>query len=292
MKARIKHIGEYILFKIFIILFTILPYKLSVCLGGWIAKKISRFFIANNIARKNLKMVFPNLNDQEIKQIILGMWESLGFNIAEFIHFTRMSKEQILAKVEIIGRKHIDPFIKLQNKQPILFYTAHYSNWELCNLVVASLGFDFNAIYRPANNKLIDKKIALMRKGKRSITMHEKGSMGAKSFVKSLKNNQAGGLLIDQKLNEGIKVPFFAKEAFTSKFIIAIAKKYQIPIIPFHVIRDKKGAFKVIIEKAFNYADIKDLSDREALILLNKNIENWIKNDPKQWFWVHNRWDN
>jgi KDO2-lipid IV(A) lauroyltransferase len=289
---QLQHIFEYILFKIFIILFSLLPYKVSCKLAVFIISKISRFFSANKVAKKNLQMVFSNFKQEKIAEITLGVWKNLALNIVEFIHFSNMDQKELAKNIKIIGKENISPYIDSQNKKPVLFYTAHYSNWELCNLMVSNLGFKFNAIYRAANNNLIDKKITLMRTKNKSITMHKKGPVGAKTFIKAFRDNQAGGLLIDQKLTEGIKVPFFNKEALTSKFIVSIAKKYQIDIIPAHTIRDDAGGLSVEFEAAHKYEDIKNLSDKQALALLNKNIENWIKKEPKQWFWVHNRWDN
>jgi len=105
---------------------------------------------------------------------------------------------------------------------------------------------------------------------------------------------QAGhiGILVDQKMNEGIAVDFFGRKAMTAPAIALLALKYECPVIAIRVIRTEGAHFKVTI---FPPMEIEKTGDSEMDILnlmtrISKVIGDWIRDNPSQWIWVHNRW--
>ena len=73
-----------------------------------------------------------------------------------------------------------------------------------------------------------------------------------------------------------------------------LALKYNVPLIPFRSIRvGRKFAFEVRIEKPLEFKKTDNITDSEVFALtvkMNEKLEEWIKEYPSQWFWVHNRW--
>jgi KDO2-lipid IV(A) lauroyltransferase len=284
---NLRHLFEYILLRSFFTVFRIMPYKFASFYGGIIAQSLGPFFKAHKTAKKNLKLTFPERSDQEIERIARAVWNNLGRNIAEFPHLT--SGKTVLDKITLEGKNNISKYIKNIGKKPVLFVTAHYSNWELTNQTVSELGFTLNSIYRPANNEMVDDYVVKKRINKRSIIMHKKGVSGSRGFLKHLIKNEAGGMLIDQKFSEGITHKFLGRDAMSSTLIATLAKKYEIDIVPCHVERNGSD-LKMIFNKPILYKNIKDLSDEEILTQINQVIEGWILEKPEEWFWVHNRW--
>jgi KDO2-lipid IV(A) lauroyltransferase len=102
------------------------------------------------------------------------------------------------------------------------------------------------------------------------------------------------GLLIDQKMNEGIPVPFFGRDAWTATAPADLALKFKAPVVPARIVRLPGARFKI---EVFPPMELPDTGDRKAdvrtlITQMTALIEGWIRDNPEQWFWVHRRWPN
>jgi len=288
MLKKLKHSVEYFFFLYFAAIFRIVPLKSAGTFAAFLIESIVVLFKADRVAKANLQKIFPEKSLMEIAQIKREVWGNLGRNFAEYAHFSEMTNDDIMEMVEIVGEKHMKKY--LGKNKPVIFFTGHYGNWELANIVLAIKGYKMNTIYRPANNTYIDNKVAKFRMKNRDVKLYKKGASDSIGFLKALKKGEAGGMLIDQKYGEGIKVPFMGHEASCSTFVANVAKKYDIPLVPTRVKRIAGDKFQVIFDKPIEPKEIKDKSEYEILLMLNKVIEQWIREVPGHWFWVHNRW--
>ena len=114
-----------------------------------------------------------------------------------------------------------------------------------------------------------------------------KGKDAAKAIVKELKNGGNVGILVDQKLNNGIAVPFFGNDAMTAPAIAQFALKFNSKIVPANIIRHKGQKFTV---KFYQPIEIENKSVLQIMTEINAILEDWIRQNPSQWFWVHKRW--
>jgi KDO2-lipid IV(A) lauroyltransferase len=99
-------------------------------------------------------------------------------------------------------------------------------------------------------------------------------------------------MLIDQKMNEGIAVPFFGQSAMTAPAIARMARRQDLPIIPVQCERLPGPAFRITFhpEISAKRSEDRDQDILEVMTELNLMIENWIRQRPGQWFWLHRRW--
>ena len=146
-------------------------------------------------------------------------------------------------------------------------------------------------IYRKANNILVDKKIADFRQNL-DITLIPKGQGGIKEIIRAFKQNRSACFLPDQKLNNGIEVPFFEIGAMTASAPAKLALEYQCPIIPIQCVRKEGAKFIVKVHKPIdmNYDQNNSQEIYRIMCEINYIYEQWIKENPEQWFWVHKRW--
>jgi KDO2-lipid IV(A) lauroyltransferase len=99
-------------------------------------------------------------------------------------------------------------------------------------------------------------------------------------------------MLVDQKMNDGIPVPFFGRDAMTAPALAAFALKFRCPVVPAHVIREKGARFRIVFQPPL---EIFNSHDQHADILstmteVNRLIEEWVSQHPHQWMWLHKRW--
>ena len=284
----LKYFIEYIFVKIFYMIFRILGLKISSFITGKIFKIYGIFSKRTATAIYNIGEAIEGLDEKKRRKIIFKMWENFGKVIGEY---PNLDKIRVInnKSIKIINlRNLLDP---LENNKNCLFFSAHLGNWELTSHALTENGFNINFIYRAPNNKYID---GLLRKIRYSygVGLINKGPKGARECIKVLSKNGGNiGMLIDQKMNDGISTKFFNKNVMTASAIAKFALKFKCPIIPAFCIREYGTNFRIEYLEPISYKKIKSLSSEERIMnYLNKIIEVWIKKYPDQWIWVHNRW--
>ena len=216
------------------------------------------------------------------------MWFHFGRVVGEYPHLHKINIYN-RKNLKIIGIKNLLTPLKKKN---CIYFSAHLGNWELSSHPLIQSGYKINFIYRAPNNKYADKLLRKIRH-KYGVKLIKKGNEGAKICIKALRNNENLGMLIDQKMNDGLPINFFNKTAMTAPAIAKFSLKFKCPIVPALCIREKGTKFKIKYFKPLSYNFLKKLgSEKQILAYLNKIIEKWIYKYPEQWIWVHDRWKN
>ena len=99
-------------------------------------------------------------------------------------------------------------------------------------------------------------------------------------------------MMVDQKLNSGISVPFFGLPAMTAPAIAELALRTGCPVFGTRVERIKGAHFRVTVEAPFHLTPSGDhTADLQAgMQRFHAVLESWITARPDHWFWVHKRW--
>ena len=278
---------EFFLLIFFYYISRLIGVRLSSYLGGTLAWIYGFFSKRNLIGIKNLNLVFPRKNLTEKKKILRRMWFHFGRVIGEYPHLHKINIHQN-TNIKIVGINNLlGPLKKAKN---CIYFSAHIGNWELSSHPLTQNGFKINFIYRAFNNKYVDNLLRKIR-FKYGVNLIKKGSDGAKECIKALKNKENLGMLIDQKMNDGLPIIFFNKLAMTAPAIAKFSLKFKCQIVPALCVREKGIKYKIEYFKPIKYSFLKKLGSEEKIMLyLNKIIEGWILNYPEQWTWVHDRW--
>ncbi len=281
---------EYWTLLIFFFLFKLLGLKISSFLGGVMFLAYGTFSKRNKIVKKNLSKVFPNLTLHEKNKIIKDMWFHFGRVIGEYPNLNKLT----IGKDNEIAIENESNLLNPLNQYPnCLFFSAHIGNWELTSHLLTEKGFKIHFIYRAPNNELVDNLLKKIRIGY-GVGLIKKGNEGAKQCLKIL-NNDGGhiGMLIDQKMNDGIKTNFFNQKVMSPSAIAKFSLKYKCPIIPAVCIREKSTNFKISYLKPLTPSKIRKIgNETEIMNHLNRIVEEWIRLNPEQWIWFHNRWND
>ena len=273
----------YVLFAFFSILS---PEKAS-SIGGWIGRTVGPKLAASRKARRNIELAMPNLNTEQQDHIITGMWENLGRVIAEYPHLEEISIDHTV--IENKGR--ISSL--LETEQPIVFFGGHIANWEV-NSTALLTQYDkaITLTYRAPNNPWTDKLLEKARTLDGLLPALPKSRESGKNILQTLKKGGSLGILIDQKYNEGIEVPFFSQPAMTNPIFVQLCQKYRCQLVPVKNERVDGCEFRLTPYPPLELFDQDDkprpIEDviKEAHTLL----EAWIRENPEQWIWVHRRW--
>jgi KDO2-lipid IV(A) lauroyltransferase len=264
--------------------FSLLPLDVASALGGWIARLIGPRLAVSRLARDNLRQALPDLDSAPV---IRAMWDNLGRCVGEFPHAERFCHDS--KRLQIDGMHHVDAL--RDSGRPALLFSGHIGNWELTYALRVRSGVSAHAVYRAPDNPYLAWLFA-GRVRRSNFQMIPKGPSGARQTIRLLNKGDWIALFVDQKMNDGISVPFFGRPAMTAPALATLAMKFDCPVIPFRIVRLKGAYFRAEILEPFRFdqSDDRTRDVEKAMIEVNRMLEGWIREYPAQWLWVHRRW--
>ena len=258
-------------------------------IGGWLGRNFGPWLPVTRFARRNLRRVFPDLSPREIEGVVRGMWDNLGRVAAEYAHLGDIDVYAEGGRVEVVGRENVDRL--RDDAAGGIFFSAHLGNWEIASLGATQNGVPLTHIYRAANNPFVGRLLNSLRAPIGGVH-YPKGADGAKKLIAALRKGQHLGMLVDQKLNDGIATPFFGRDAMTAPALAQLALKFGCPVVPARVERLEGARFRLTVYPPMALPDSGDRAAdvAETMRRVNALFETWIRERPEQWLWLHRRW--
>lgn len=282
-----QHKLEYGLVMFVTLFIRLLPLRVMSTIAGWLGRhlgpRLSRYMYISKI---NIHQAFPHLTADEVRQIQIGMFDNFARTFTEYFYLDKLDNNSSFTFE--IKNGHYFEEIK-NNGGPAILFSGHYGNWEIGAWYVSRQGYTLTPIYRRANNPYVDQMVK-DRRSAISDGLIVKGPRAGRECLQALKNGKRLVLLIDQKMDEGIDVPFFGKPAPTAVGVARLARAVKCPIVPTRVVRKDGLHFVIEFFKPFNFQDYEHQSDEALLLSINQLLEGWISEYPEQWLWAHRRW--
>jgi KDO2-lipid IV(A) lauroyltransferase len=269
--------------------FRLLPLDAASAVGGWLGRLAGPRLGVTKRAQINLQRALPYLGEAEARLVMRGMWDNLGRVIAEYPHLEEFRVYGNDGRIEFVGDDIIDPI--LASGKSAIFISAHYGNWEIATMAATQRGLDVAEVYRAANNPWIDRLIASYR-GSVGSELIPKGVIAARRSIAAIRDGRHLAMLVDQKMNDGIPVPFFGRDAMTAPAVAQLALRFDCPIMPARVERLNGARFRIVLSPPIAVDKTGDRhADKLAIMTaVNAEIESWIRARPEMWLWLHRRW--
>ena len=287
----IKYFFEFIIIISLFCIFKIIGLKNASNLGGIIGKTFGPLFRSKQVIKKNIKIGLGEIDKKKESEIISEMWSNIGRTFSEyvFLKYFKFNKTNF-SHMTIHGINYLND-IKRSNK-PVIFYSGHFGNFELMAMELDKFGIKTAAIYRPLNNFFLNPLMEYLRMKYICPAQIPKGRIGMREIINKVKDGYSIALMVDQRVGEGPRVPFFNKPAHTTTIPAQLALKYNCKLVPIFIERKNSVNFEMTIYEPYKIEktgndeeDIKNIT-----IKINKIIEKMIIKNPKQWIWSHNRW--
>jgi KDO2-lipid IV(A) lauroyltransferase len=109
-----------------------------------------------------------------------------------------------------------------------------------------------------------------------------------------IKEGKTLGILTDQALrvNQSIEVDFFDQRATHTALASILSRKFDLDLIPAYISTEDYKNYTVKIHEPIK--SLKTNNQEEDLDILTQAqasmMEKVIRENPKQWFWMHRRW--
>jgi KDO2-lipid IV(A) lauroyltransferase len=241
----------------------------------------------------NLKRSFPNMSDREIRETARRSMEALCMLGVEVMITTRVIRVDTFMKYVELGGGFRDVLrLLLEGHRGLILLTGHYGNWEILGYVLATMGFPTTSVARPLDNPYVSDYVFGVRERNGQRIIAKKSA--TVEVTDLLEDKQAVAFVADQNAGrKGIFVDFFGRKASAYKSIGLLAIRYEVPVVIGYARRlGDHFRFECACQDIIYPADWKDQEDPLRYITqrYTKAIEDFVRNDPAQYLWVHRRW--
>ena len=260
-------------------------------LGGALARTVGLRLPVSRTADSNLRRALPELDAAARRRVVRGVWDNLGRTVAELPHMGALGPTPAGPGWEVAGGEHLVALVR--GGGPVLMFGGHLGNWEMLPPVTASYGLPFANIYRASPNAGVDALVRQLREAANpGMPQFPKGARGARDALAHVRRGGSLGLLVDQKMNDGVEATFFGLPAMTANALASIAVSRRLPVVGANVIRLGPARCRVVVEPPLV---LPATGDRQADVLaltqtINDSLERWVRARPEGWLWLHRRW--
>lgn len=286
-RRQVACMGEAVALVAILSVFAVMPVDWASMVGSYVGRLIGPRLNITRRALQNLRRAMPENDDAKNRRILSGMWDNLGRTIAEYPHLAWICASRS-GRVEIVNG---DGVVALMSRgAPGIIFGGHFSNWEVGPSTIHHLmGSSLLSVYRAANNPWVERLLRYRLRSRRAVA---KGADGGRELLRHLRQGGHVAMLVDQKLNDGIPVPFFGRDAMTAPAIARLSLRFGCPILPIRVERLKGARFRFTVLPPI---EVTNTGDTTADVLatmtrVNAMFEDWVRARPEQWLWIHKRW--
>lgn len=255
---------------------------------GWFLGSLA-YYVAGPYRRLVLRNLLIAFHDEksmaEIRALAKRHFATLGANLFCSIKIPRLSKEEIRSLVTVEGQEALTAG-GVAGKG-IVLVISHIGSWEmLAQLMPILCDAKAGTIFQALGNPYID---AEMRRDRARLGLQlferKEGIVHASQF---LRTGGGVGVLMDQHAGDaGLWCPFFNRLASTTTLPAMLAKRADGWLVPAAVYTDGVARWRCVIGQAVKAGE---QSVEAITVEMNQVLEQQIRRQPEDWFWVHNRW--
>jgi KDO2-lipid IV(A) lauroyltransferase len=274
--------------KAFAFFIRILPVSVALFIG----RMIGLFGYAfdhrhRSLAYANLKIAFAREKKTgEIKRILRKAFENYGQNIIELLRLPLIDPHKYI-KVE--GREHVEQALK--KGKGVIFLAMHFGSWELCNFIPRLFNHPYKVVVNPQKrySKLDDLLNSYRQQAGAGLL---NPGAGMREFVRSLKNNEMVGMVVDQGGRTGNLINFFGRDSSMSTGAIKMGIKLDVAVCFCTLTREQGPYHRLVISPALEFKKDGDLDDdiHRSLEGIIRTMEGYIRKYPSEYMWFYKIW--
>jgi KDO2-lipid IV(A) lauroyltransferase len=243
-------------------------------------------------ARENAAVAFPQ-GSPTPRELGLGACRHFGQVSLDTVVLQRWGVEKIKSRLQLHRADEVIASTKelLERGRGAIWIAPHLGNWELVGYLGSNFLETSACIAKRYDNEGYQRIVAGVR-GRLQTRVHYQDG-GLRPIMKTLRQNGVIGVLpdLDARRMSGLFVPFFGKDAYTTDTPARLSLKVGSPLLPVACLaRDRDYSFLLgepIWPEAV--ADAENPVEELTRIWLSR-VEELIREEPRQWVWMHRRW--
>src|SRR5277367_2170546 len=283
---------EYVVVLALIRAMGLLPRGVARRIGAMIG--LLAFLVLPRLRRvgyRNLQIAFPDLSRAEHTSILRAEYRSLGWQLAEFCQMRKYTPENTR---EFLSYEGLESYLAARDAgQGVLILTGHLGAWELSSFYHSLMGYPMSMVIRRLDNELVDGLVNGIRCQHGNKVVHKDDF--ARGLIAAMRQGETVGILMDTNMTppQGLFVDFFGTLACTASGMARVALKTGAAVLPGFLLWEESSQRYVL--RFGKQLKLVRSDDNEADIvantaLLTRILEDYIRQYPGQWLWLHRRW--
>lgn len=292
MKYRPKHVVEYVLLRALAGALNALPYRVALSLA-WLLAALAYCAARGRVreTKRRIRLVFGDaMPESRVRRIVWTSCRNLFFNAVEMLRVHRLDEKWMASSCECAAAERVVRGA-LAGGHGGIAAVPHMGNWEVAAVVCRLHNMPIFVIAARQSNPLTNAYFNRLREG-RSATVVERGSdLGM--VQQRLKAGELMAILPDVRMRRpGVQVPFLGGTANLGAGMALFAKRAGVPILPGYSRRVgwTRHEFRMGTPVYPDNSLDKDADVVRMTALVMKYIEDAIRQEPEQWFWLNRRW--
>ena len=286
-----KYFFEFISVISLFSIFKIIGLKNASNLGGVLGRFVGPLFRSKLVIKQNINIGLGDIDEKKETEIIDGMWSNIGRTFAEYVFLKDFKFNRTdFDHMKLDGLKYLEEIKK--SNESVIFYSAHFANFELMAMELDKFGIKCAAIYRPLNNFFLNPLMEYLRMKYICPNQIPKGRAGMREINYRVKNGYSIALMVDQRVGEGPRISFFNQPAQTTTIPAQLSLKYDCKLVPISLKRVGDISFEMTVHEPYKIQKTGDADQdtKNITLKINQIIEKMIIKNPTQWLRSHNRW--
>lgn len=235
--------------------------------------------------RRNLEICFPELSTAERTKLLHRHFEAVGTSFVEMGFGWFAPIEEVLARVTITGREHLDR--ALEAGKGALLFAAHFTTLEVGVAVLEAIAPRAGCMYRPQRNAMMD---VMIRRGRSRFAREQIPRDNVRALLRNLRDNYAVVYLPDQTTlgKQSELLPFFGEPAVTNTATSKLAAISGAAVLPYFFRRlPGTQGYRVDIGAPLQGFPSEDsAADTRRLFAL---LEDYVRLAPEQYLWLYKK---
>ena len=229
-------------------------------------------------AAANLAVLMPRADRRERLQVVRRMMRSYNRMMYEFFKLPHLSREDLLASIEIVGREHLEE--ALSRGRGCIIASSHLGNWELGAVMIAQLGYTLHAVAGVQLNRWLS---GAVREAKSELAIQTVSPEdGFRKLLRALEHNDPVALVVDGDIyNHGIEVEFFGRPYSFPAGSGVLAHRTGAPIVCGYCDRVAPGRFRIVFEPMLDPAQFASAAELSQAVA--STVERHIREHVDQW---------
>lgn len=241
------------------------------------------------LARRNL-VERLRLDDRTAARTAREVFAHFGRTAAEVLALPAYARPGCERLFEIEGLEHLQEAHAAG--RGVLVFSAHFGNWELVAQRQALAGIPLDFIARPLDNPWLERAFTRWREQAGNRVLGKHGAL--RGAVRSLREGRAVAILIDQNVRTPPRLflPFLGRTASVTPTLARLAVRLGAAAVPVRSTPRADGGYRIVYLPPLKPLPTGDEDERvrELTARASALIEQWIRERPELWLWLHDRW--
>lgn len=251
----------------------------------------NRYHRGRKRAMDNLRASYPEKSDRWIRQTGKESFQQLVMFAMDLVLVPRLVRKhnwRDYSRYKTVERAKW----LMQEGRGLLMVTAHYGNFEIMGYLLGLFDFNTYSIARPLDNKYLSRYLYGLRERVGQRIIDKKGA--AQLMPKITATGATLCFIADQDAGrKGVFVDFMGRKASTYKSIGLLAITNSIPVCIGYSRRiGNRFFFEIGVNRIIMPEEWADKEDPLEWVTqeYSKAIEQFVRQDPSQYWWLHRRW--